>query len=217
MNLFQLNGKYDQRSFSRINNIYPINDDLNSFESSEPYFNLTHPSSGGIIVVLSRRGASITDILLPYFDRNGTKNYRSIVLKGGNENHFGAIRFGFHDSINSLNMINQLPNNYPFINYHNEDWSMHANPNKAYHVRFVRGLIQIIYEFSSTDPNEFRMTTMVATPSNEDTIVDPTNNIYFNLRSHGNLSTVSKRKFIYIGTLFFFLLALFKSKFIEYN
>jgi hypothetical protein len=40
------------------------------------------------------------------------------------------------------------------------------------------------------------MTTMVATPSNEETIVDPTNNIYFNLGSHGNLSTVSEKKLI---------------------
>jgi hypothetical protein len=87
-------------------------------------------------------------------------------------------------------MINQLPSNYKFLNYYNEDWSMYANINKPYHVRFVRGLIQVIYEFSLTNLNEFRMTTMVATPSNEETIVDPTNNIYFNLRSHGNLSTV---------------------------
>ena len=166
---------------------------MNSLESTESYFNLTHPNHDGIIVVLSRRGASVTDILLPSIDQNGTRNYRSIVLRGGNENHFGAIRFGFHDSVNSMNMINQLPNTYPFLNYHNEDWSMHATPNKPYHVRFVRGLVQIIYEFSSTDSNEFRMTTMVATPSNEDTIVDPTNNIYFNLRSQGNLSTVRDR------------------------
>jgi hypothetical protein len=93
-------------------------------------------------------------------------------------------------------MINQLPTNYKFLNYYNEDWSMHANIDKPYHVRFVRGLIQVIYEFSLTNLNEFCMTTMVATPSNEETIVDPTNNIYFNLGSHGNLSTVSEKKLI---------------------
>jgi hypothetical protein len=38
------------------------------------------------------------------------------------------------------------------------------------------------------------MKIMVATPSDQQIIVDPTNNIYFNLRSHGNLSTVSKKK-----------------------
>jgi hypothetical protein len=188
-NLEGLNGKYDVHGLSRINNIYPIYDELSSFESTEPYFNLTHPNNDGIIVVLSRHGASVSDILLPYTDHNGTRNYRSIVLQGGNENHFGSIRFGFHDSVNSMNMINQLPSNYKFLNYYYEDWSMYANINKPYHVRFVRGLIQVIYEFSLTNLNEFRMTTMVATPSNEETIVDPTNNIYFNLRSHGNLST----------------------------
>jgi len=102
---------------------------------------------------------------------------------------FGSIRFGFDDSLNSMNMISQLPIYYPFLNYYNEDWSMYADINKPHRVRFVHGLIQIIYEFSSTNQNEFRMTTMVATPSNEQIIVDPTNNIYFNLRSYGDLST----------------------------
>ena len=174
----------------RNRNIYSINDELNTYESTESHFNLTHPNQDGIIVVLSRRGASITDILLPSIDQNGTRNYRSIVLQGGNENHFGAVRFGFHDSVNSMNMINQLPANYRFLDYHTEEWSMNVNNNKPYHVRFVRDLVQIIYEFSLTDPNEFRMTTMVATPSDTDIIADPTNNIYFNLRSRGNLSTV---------------------------
>jgi hypothetical protein len=40
------------------------------------------------------------------------------------------------------------------------------------------------------------MTTMVATPSNQQLIVDPTNNIYFNLRSHGNLSTVREINYL---------------------
>jgi hypothetical protein len=40
------------------------------------------------------------------------------------------------------------------------------------------------------------MTTMVATPSNQQIIVDPTNNIYFNLRSSGNLSTVRDKQII---------------------
>lgn len=163
---------------------------------NEPYFNLTHPDHDGIIIVLSRHGASVNDILLPSKDNNGTKIYRSIVLKGGKENHFGSVRFGFDDSSNPLNMINQLPTNYPFLNYYNEDWSMYADINKPYRVRFVHGLVQIIYEYSNKNHNEFRMTTMVATPSNQQITVDPTNNIYFNLRSYGNLSTVCRKKIV---------------------
>lgn len=173
-----------------MNNIYPINDDLNLFESNDSHFNLTHSNNDGIIVVLSRRGASVSDILLPYRDQNGTRNYRSIVVKGENENNFGAIRFGFHDSVNSLNVVNQLPTDYKFLDYHNKDWSMHVNRNKPHHVRFDRGLVRVIYELSLTNLNEFRMTTMVAAPSSEEITADPTNNIYFNLRSRGNLSTV---------------------------
>ncbi len=180
----------------RINKFYPIGDDLSSSERliTESYFNLTHPNNDGIIVVLSRRGAGVHDILIPYNDHNGTKTYRSIVIKGGNENHFGSIRFGFDDTLNSLNMISQLPTNYPFLNFYNEDWPMYADINKPYRVRFIHGLIQIIYEFSLKNFNEFLMKIMVATPSDQQIIVDPTNNIYFNLRSHGNLSTVSKKK-----------------------
>jgi hypothetical protein len=157
---------------------------------SEPYFNLTNPNNSGIIIVLSRRGASVHDILIPYYDKNGSKQYRSIVLKGGNENSYGSIRFGFDVPLNTINMTNQLPNTYPFLNYYKEDWPMYADVNKPYRVRFVYGLVQIIYEFSLNNFNEFLMTTMIATPSNQQVIVDPTNNIYFNLRSYGNLSTV---------------------------
>jgi len=184
-NLEGLNGKYDVRVSSKLNYPYPIGDDL----ITEPYFNLTEPNNGGIIVVLSRRGASVNDILIPYTDNKGLKQYRSIVIKGGNENHFGSVRFGFDDRQNTMNMTNQLPTNYPFLNFHNEDWPMYGDKNKPYRVRFVNGLVQIIYEFSLKNLNEFIMTTMVATPSNQQIIVDPTNNIYFNLRSSGNLST----------------------------
>jgi hypothetical protein len=93
-----------------------------------------------------------------------------------------------------MNMSSQLPTNYPFLNFYKEDWPMYADINKPYRVRFVHGLIQIIYEFSSNNHNEFFMKTMVATPSNEQIVVDPTNNIYFNLRGSGNLSTVSEQK-----------------------
>ncbi len=95
-----------------------------------------------------------------------------------------------------MNMINQLPTNYPFLNFYNENWPMYADINKPYRVRFVNGLIQVIYEFSLINLNELVMTTMVATPSNQQLIVDPTNNIYFNLRSHGNLSTVREINYL---------------------
>lgn len=185
------NGRFDAREYSRLNSDYPVgyDDGLTGRPSNDLYFNLTEPKENGIIVVLSRRGASISDILLPYYDKNGTKLYRSIVLQGGNENHFGAVRFGFHDASNSLNMIGQLPSDYPFLNYHTDDWTMFVDTIKPYRVRFVHNLIQVIYEFSSTNVSELRMTTMIATPSNQKIIGDPTNNVYFNLRGHGDLST----------------------------
>ncbi|CAF0801217.1 unnamed protein product [Adineta steineri] len=190
-NLEGLNGKYDGRVLSKINYPYPVGDDLSSSERliTEPYFNLTHPNNNGMIVIVSRRGASVHDILIPYKDKDGSKQYRSIVIKGGDENHFGAVRFGFNDPSNTMNMVNQLPTQYPFLNFYKEDWPMYADMDKPHRVRFVHGLIQIIYEFSLINFNEFIMTTMIATPSNQQIIVDPTNNIYFNLRSHGNLTT----------------------------
>jgi len=176
-----------------LNSDYPIgyDDGLTGRPTDDLYFNLTEPKENGIIVVLSRRGASVVDILLPYYNNNGTKFYRSIVLQGRNENHFGAVRFGFHDASNSLNMIGQLPSNDPFLNYYTDNWMMYVDPIKPYRVRFVRNLIQVIYEFSSTNVTEFRMTTMIAAPSNQQIVADPTNNIYFNLRGYGDLSTVS--------------------------
>jgi hypothetical protein len=190
-----LNGKYDGRSFSKLNYLFPIGDDEASSERliTEPNFNLTHPNKDGIIVVLSRHGASVNDILIPYTDNKGSRQYRSIVIKGGEENHFGSVRFGFDDPTNFMNMTNQLPTNYRFFNFSNDDWSMYGDINKPYRVRFVNDLIQIIYEFSLKNVNEFIMRTMVATPSDQQIIADPTNNIYFNLRSHGNLSTVRQR------------------------
>lgn len=191
LNQTGFNGKFDGRDYSRLHSDYPVayDDGLTGRPTNDLYFNLTEPKENGIIVVLSRRGASISDILLPYYDKNGTKFYRSIILQGGNENHFGAVRFGFHDASNSLNMIGQLPSNYPFLNYHTDEWMMYVDTIKPYRVRFVHNLIQIIYEFSSTNVTELRMTTMIATPSNQKIAADPTNNIYFNLRGHGDLST----------------------------
>jgi hypothetical protein len=179
---------------------------------NNPYFNLTHPNTGGIIVVLSRRGASIDDILIPYMNNKGVKQYRSIVLKG---NHFGSVRFD--EEINSINMTNQLPKNDPFLNFPNENWSMYGDVNKPYRVRFVNGLMEVIYEFSSSNNNELMMTTMVSAPVNEQVVVDPTNNVYFNLRGFGNLSTVRERA---LEKRFFFILfdlALFKSQCINSN
>ena len=139
-------------------------------------------------VVLSRRGASIKDILILYTNNNGTKQYRSIVLQG---QHFGSIRFGFDDKFSSLNMTNQLPLNYRFINAHNEDWSMYRNKNNPYRVDFVNNLTRVIYELSSFK-NELKMTTIVKSKLNQQIVVDPTNNIYFNLRGYGDLTTVRK-------------------------
>jgi len=122
-------------------------------------------------------------------DKNGEKHYRSIVLQGNNSNHFGSVRFGFDDEINSMNMTNELPSNYPFFNSYNEDWSMYGDLNKPYRVRFVNGLVEVIYEFSSTNNNELIMKTIVSAPLFQQLIADPTNNIYFNLRGSGNMST----------------------------
>ncbi len=111
-------------------------------------------------------------------------------MKNKNGNSFGSIRFGFDEEMTSINLTNQLPSNYPFLNFYNENWSMYGDPNKPYRVRFVNGLIEVIYELSSSNHNEFMMTTIVTAPLNEQIIVDPTNNIYFNLRGYGNLNTV---------------------------
>ena len=154
------------------------------------FFNLTHPINDNLIVVLSRRGASVHDILLR--SRDG-RSWRSLVLKGGDQSHFGAVRFGFEDPENRMQMTYQLPANYRFRKYHEEDWSMYVDVNRPSRVRFVRELVQVIYEFTSKESNEFAMITMVATPSDTETIADPTNNIYFNLRGAGDLSTVSEQ------------------------
>ncbi|CAF0737531.1 unnamed protein product [Adineta steineri] len=190
-NLDGLNGKQNLHSPSRLAYPYQTGESFTSSDKliNKPYFNLTHPNRGGIIVILSRRGASVNDILIPYIDNNGRKQNRSIIFKNTNENHFGSIRFGFDEEINSFNMTNQLPLNYPFLNSYNEDWSMYGDINKPYRVRFVNGLIEVIYEFASSNINEFMMTTIVSAPLNEQVIADPTNNIYFNLRGYGNLST----------------------------
>ncbi|CAF4253956.1 unnamed protein product [Rotaria sp. Silwood2] len=187
----EFNGKHGERISTR--NIFPysMNDDSSPSEKliDEFYFNLTHPRQDGIIVVLSRRGASINDILIPYNDKNNSKQYRSIVIKGGNESHFGSVRFGFENQTNTMNTTNQLPSNYPFLNLHTENWSMHVDKNHPHRVRFVYETIQIIYEFSSENSNEFMMKTIVGTSLNKQIIIDLTNNIYFNLRSYGNLNT----------------------------
>ena len=191
-----MNEKYDRRGLSRISSSYQINDPFTSTEKllAEPYFNLTHPNPGGPIVVLSARGASIDDILIPYVDQQGKKQYRSIVLKNDHGNSFGSIRFGFDDEVNSINLTNQLPLNYPFINFHEENWSMYADRTRPSRVRFVNGLIEVIYEFSPSNNKEFLMSTIVSAPMNDQIIVDPTNNIYFNLRGYGDLSTVSEKE-----------------------
>jgi len=90
---------------------------------------------------------------------------------------------------NSVNITNGLPLTYPFLNFYNENWTMYGDVNKPYRIRFVNGLVEVIYEFSATNNNELLMTTMVSAPLYDQIIVDPTNNIYFNLRGYGNLST----------------------------
>ena len=171
----------------------------------EPYFNITHPYRDGIIVVLARRGASIHDILVPERTENGLIKYRSIVLRGNNENHFGSIRFGFDDEMTSMNMTNQLPNDYPFLNAYNENWSLYADRTRPYRARFLNGLMEVIYEIARTDNNELVMTTIVSAPTRQQIVVDPTNNIYFNLRGHGDLSTVNRSVFVCLSLILDFL------------
>lgn len=169
-----------------------LTDDSNPSERliNKPFFNLTQ-NKNGIIVVLSRRGASVHDILIPYKNQNESEHqYRSIVIKDENERYFGSVRFGFDDPKNPLNMTSKLPDSYQFSKLHKEDWSMYMDPNNPSRVRFVHNIIQIIYEISSKDSNEFSMKTIVTPPPAQAVVVDVTNNIYFNLRSYGNLSTV---------------------------
>lgn len=166
------------------------------------YFNLTHPNPNSLIVVLSRRGASIKDILVPFNNDQGIKQYRSIVLQNTNGNHFGVVRFGFDEQINSFNLTNQLPFNYPLLNVYDQDWSMYGDIHTPNRIRFVNGLVEVVYEFSAANSNdasgpninELMMLTTVSAPVNGEIIADPTNNIYFNLRGHGDLSTVSRKK-----------------------
>ncbi|CAF4625969.1 unnamed protein product, partial [Rotaria magnacalcarata] len=67
----RLLGEYKQRDL-----FTPLDEPI-----TEPYFNLTSRTQGGIIVVLSRRGASVNDILVPYVHSDGLQRYRSVVLK----------------------------------------------------------------------------------------------------------------------------------------
>ena len=98
-----------------------------------------------------------------------------------------------------MNVINQLPKSYPFLNYYKENWTMYGDRNNPYRVRFVHNSIEIIYEISLKDSNELIMKTMAVSSLNRQIIVDLTNNIYFNLRGYGNLSTVrSMRLFLMI-------------------
>lgn len=156
----------------------------------DPYFNLTHPYRDGMIVVVARRGASIHDILIPERNENGLTKYRSIVLRGNAENPFGAVRFGFDDEMTSMNMTNQLPIDYPYRNVYQQEWTLYADRTRPHRARFVNGFVEVIYEMSRSENNELVMTTIVSAPTYQQLVVDPTNNIYFNLRSHGDLSTV---------------------------
>lgn len=175
---------------------YPPSEQLLTSE----YFNLTHPNENSLIVVLSRRGATIQDILVPYRDERDVKHYRSIVLRNTNENHFGVVRFGFDEPINSFNLTNQLPLNYPLLNAYEQDWLMYGDIQTPNRIRFVNGLAEVVYEFSAANSNdasgpnisELMMLTTVSAPVYGEIIADPTNNIYFNLRGHGDLSTVSR-------------------------
>ena len=154
-------------------------------------FNLTSRDTDGMIIVLSRRGASIKDILIPYKDSNNQKQYRSIVLKG---DRFGAVRFGFDEEVNAFTLNNQLPSDYPFLNFHTDDWSTSREFRTSNSVRFVNSMVEVIYEFSSKR-NELMMQTIVSSGVNEQIVADPTNNVYFNLRGHGDLSTVRNSNF----------------------
>lgn len=191
-NLDGLNGKTIERNLVGMSSFpyhcfEPFH--VNSQLLDEPYFNITHPYRDGMIVVLARRGASIHDILVPERNENGDIKYRSIVLRGNDENHFGSIRFGFDDEMTSMNMTNQLPNDYPYFNAYNQNWSLYADRTRPYRARFVNDLMEVIYEISRSDTTELVMTTIVSAPIHQQIVADPTNNIYFNLRGYGDLST----------------------------
>ncbi|CAF3478874.1 unnamed protein product [Rotaria socialis] len=182
---------YDRKNNqSKLNYVYRLDDGSISSEilSNEPYFYLKHPAKDGIIVVLSRRGALVNDILIPYKDETDLKQNRSIVVKADNENYFGSVITSSNDPNNTMNITNQLPSNHPFLNMYKEDWSMYAYADNPMRVRFVYNAAQIIYELSSNNPNEFTMKTIVSPPLNQQIVADLTNNIYFNLRGYGNLS-----------------------------
>lgn len=187
------------RSLQKSFNYIYSSDDSNSLTEqliSEPYYNLRHPTKDGIAIRLARRGASVNDILIPYKDETGLKTYRSIVIKGSDENNFGTVRAGFTDINNTMNITGQLPGNYPFLNLYKEDWLMYVNPNNPNRVRFVYNSSEIIYECSLNNPNEFMMKTIVSASPNQQVVTDLTNNIYFNLRSSGNLGTVGNIFFL---------------------
>lgn len=191
-NLDGFNGKIIERNLVGLSSypyqcFEPFN--INNQLLDDPFFNITHPYRDGLIIVLARRGASIHDILVPEKTENGQIRYRSIVLRGNAENHFGSIRFGFDDEMTSNNLTSQLPTDYPFLNAFKENWSLFADRTRPYRARFVNGLAEVIYEISRSDNNELVMTTIVSAPPNQQIIVDPTNNIFFNLRGHGDLST----------------------------
>lgn len=185
------NGPFGRGFFSYSDSPHPVESHSNLSEIliNESYFNITHRNKSGMIVVLARRGASVHNILIPSNLNNQINEYRSIVVQGNSENYFGSVRFGFNDPKNTMNITHQLPDNYPYLNSYKEDWKMYADTNNPHRVRFVKDSIEIIYEISLDNSNEFMMKTMVSTPSNQKIIADLTNNIYFNLRGHGNLST----------------------------
>ena len=147
-----------------------------------------------MIVTLSRRGASIKDILIPTVGGDGSYTYRSVVVKGGEKDSFGSVRFGFENPSNSMDLTYQLPADYKFLNYHQQDWNMYADVERPHRACFINGLVQIVYEFSPKEPSEFTMTTIVAAAPQQAIMVDPTNNIYFDLRGNGNMSTVSSMR-----------------------
>ena len=143
-----------------------------------------------MIVTLSRRGASIKDILIPIVGKDGSSTYRSVVIKGGEKDSFGSVRFGFENPSNPMDMTYQLPADYKFLNYHQQDWEMYADVERPHRACFINRLVQIVYEFSPKEPSEFTMTTIAVADSSQPITVDPTNNIYFDFRGDGNLSTV---------------------------
>jgi len=199
-NIDKLNGKYENPRQTQLLShpqFIARADDRGREPNSAFYYNLTRDN---LTVVFCRRGASIYDIIIP--NRSQPGGYRSIVLHYNSPSFnettkyenvsFGAVKF---DPEYMMNGQQSLPTDYPFLNSNEQNWTMYTNEytnDHPYRVRFVNfnQQVEIVYELLAN--HEFVMTYFVYPPKRsqqQPLMVDLTNFVYFNLRSHGDLST----------------------------